>query len=68
MTRQQLAHCVPLTHPRIALMIEALLQAQADILHYEYGSVELAFAPNQVKMNLKISLGQYKIDKNVCHD
>ena len=60
MTRAALAHALETCPPRIALMIEALLQAQADIEQHPLGTAELHFAHEQVKITLKISLGCYK--------
>lgn len=63
MTPSQLAQAVQVASPRVQLMVEALLQAQADILGHELGKVELAYAHAQVKMSLVVSLGCYKWEK-----
>lgn len=63
MTANQLATSVRDASPRIKAMIEALMQAQADIVGHEIGKVELAFAPHQVKMSLVVSLGCVKFDR-----
>ena len=65
MTANQLATGVRDASPRVQAMVEALLQAQADILGYELGKVELAYAHSQVKMSLSVSLGCSKFDKAI---
>ena len=64
-TRQQLASYLLIAPPRVALMVEALMQAQGDIHQYDIGVVELHFAHQQVKISLTASLGCYKLDKHV---
>lgn len=64
MTANQLATSVRDASPRIKAMIEALLQAQADIVGHDAGKVELPFLNTSVKINLSISLGSYTIDRH----
>lgn len=63
MTANQLATAVREASPRVQTMVEALLQAQGDILGHDLGKVELAYAHQQVKLSLVISLGCYKFVK-----
>ena len=64
-TRQELASYLLTAPPRVALMVEALMQAQGDLQHYEIGVVELHFAHQQVKISLTASLGCYKLDRKL---
>lgn len=64
LTADQLASAVRnVASLRIQTMIEALLQARQSILAHDVGKVEIAFAHEQVKISLSVSLGGYQLQE-----